>query len=309
MVFIWRKGGQRRAIIHQQRFGNIIFIPGPGNGKYPFCNSLYIDDDVKGIVDPASNEQVLSRLAAGNEIDILLNTHYHEDHFTWNHLFSGAALYVHKEDAPCFASLNNLMQAYGIVDEGEKQIWRQLLEDVYNYRERKPDRLLEDGDVLDFGSTRLEVLHTPGHTPGHISLYCEAQGLLFTGDLDMTAFGPWYGDAVSDIGQTIASIHRLMTVPARTVITAHQMGILKEDLATLARAYLDVIDAREKKIVDFLKAPRTLEEIADQWFIYRKPREPEMFYRFGERGMVAKHLEYLIQNGRAAVENGRYYLT
>ena len=44
----------------------------------------------------------------------------------------------------------------------------------------KADRLLEDGDKIDFGNLTLEVLHTPGHTPGGISLYID--NILFTGD-------------------------------------------------------------------------------------------------------------------------------
>jgi len=291
-----------------QRFGKIVFIPGINKGKFPSCNSLYIDDEVRAIVDPASEKQHLENLAADNAVDVLINSHYHEDHFKYNYLFSKSAFYVHKADAPCFVSIENLMQASGIAGSQEKKNWQSILVGIYNYRERKPDRELADGEILDFGKTRLEVIHTPGHTPGHISLYCEGQGILFTGDLDMTSFGPWYGDAVSDIGQTIASVERLMTIPARTVITSHQMGVLTQDFKTLARDYLGVIQKREDKITDFLQSPRTFDEIAAQWFIYKKPRQPEALYRLLERGMVAKHLEYLIQKQQAARADGKYYL-
>jgi hydroxyacylglutathione hydrolase len=50
-------------------------------------------------------------------------------------------------------------------------------------REVSPDRQLQDGDELDLGRALvLRVLHTPGHTPGSISLYWEREGILFTGD-------------------------------------------------------------------------------------------------------------------------------
>jgi glyoxylase-like metal-dependent hydrolase (beta-lactamase superfamily II) len=166
--------------------------------------------------------------------------------------------------------------------------------------------MLSDGDILDFGHTRLEVIHTPGHTPGHVSLYCEKEGVLFTGDLDMTAFGPWYGDRVSDIDDTIRSVRRLLEIPARTYITSHNMGVLQGDIRQAAEAYLAVIDEREEKIFNFLDAPKTLEEIARQWFIYKKPRQPEAFYLFGERGMAAKHLEHLIIRGLVAREGDLY---
>ena len=43
-------------------------------------------------------------------------------------------------------------------------------------------RFLSDGDRISFGSHELRVLHTPGHTPGGVSFYCEAEKVLFTGD-------------------------------------------------------------------------------------------------------------------------------
>ena len=294
--------------MEQQRFGNLVFIPGNNNGKYPFCNSLFIDDKIKGIVDPASDEQRLAALDRTGPEDMLINSHYHEDHFAFNRLFADARLFVHGKDAACFASLAALLDAYGVAEGSEAAVfWRQILVASFHFQERTPDRELVDGDILDFGGTRLEVIHTPGHTPGHISLYCEQEGVLFTGDLDMTAFGPWYGDRVSDIDATIASVRRLMDIPARIYITSHNMGVLSGDIRSLAEAYLAVIDEREEKIIHFLERPKTLAEIAGQWFIYKKPRQPEAFFMFGERGMVGKHLERLVGQGLVGREDDRYF--
>jgi glyoxylase-like metal-dependent hydrolase (beta-lactamase superfamily II) len=292
--------------MEQRRFGHLVFMPGNNSGKYPFCNSLFIDDEIKGVVDPACDESRLAALPRFGPADLLINSHYHEDHFAFNHLFSDAALLVHGADAACFASLDALLDAYGVMGEEEAVFWRQILVQSFHYKERTPDRLLSDGDILDFGKTRLEVIHTPGHTPGHVSLYCEREGVLFTGDLDMTAFGPWYGDRVSDIDDTVRSVRRLMEIPARVYITSHNMGVMEGDIRQAAEAYLAVIDEREEKIFNFLDAPKTLEEIARQWFIYKKPRQPEAFYLFGERGMAAKHLEHLIAGGKVAREGDLY---
>ena len=295
--------------MEQQRFGNLVFIPGNNGGKYPFCNSLFVDDEIKGIVDPASDEPGLAALARTGPADMLINSHYHEDHFTFNRLFADARLLVHGKDAACFTSLTALLDAYGVEEGSETAgFWRQILVESFHFQERTPDRELVDGDVLDFGGTRLEVIHTPGHTPGHISLYCEKEGVLFTGDLDMTGFGPWYGDRVSDIDDTIASVRRLMDIPARVYITSHNMGVLSGDIRSLAADYLAVIDRRQEKILNYLETPRTLEDVAGQWFIYQKPRQPEAFFMFGERGMVGKHLEHLVAQGLAARDGDLYCL-
>lgn len=286
----------------------MTFIPGENRARYPFCNSLFINDDITAVIDPASDKAQLTALAAPKPVDVIINTHYHEDHFTFNGLFPDADLFVHTEDAPCFQSLDRLMEAYGMTTGAEAEYWQQLLIESFNYKEREPARKLKDGDILDFGKTRLQVIHTPGHTPGHCSFYCEKEGLLYMGDLDLTPFGPWYGDAVSDIGQTIASINRLVEIPARTYVTSHDMGVIESDISGLAAAYLDIIYQREARIAAYLNTPRTLDEIAAQWFVYKKPRQPEAFYMFGERGMVFKHLEYLIQQGRIVREESRYCL-
>ena len=44
------------------------------------------------------------------------------------------------------------------------------------------DRIVHDGEILEIGSMRLEILHTPGHTPGSICIYEKASGVLFSGD-------------------------------------------------------------------------------------------------------------------------------
>jgi glyoxylase-like metal-dependent hydrolase (beta-lactamase superfamily II) len=46
-----------------------------------------------------------------------------------------------------------------------------------------PDRTVEDGDVLEFGASHVKVLHVPGHSPGSICLYLEADKLLVCGDV------------------------------------------------------------------------------------------------------------------------------
>ena len=294
--------------MEEMRFGRLVFIPGDNNGRYPFCNSLYIDDERKAVIDTACNESTLRNLAEERGLDVIINTHYHEDHFTLNYLFPDAELYVHEEDAPCFKSIEKLLEYYGMEEQEYNQFWRDTLIGHFHYQERIPSKEFRDGDILDFGQVKLEVIHTPGHTIGHTSFYCADEGVLFMADLDLTPFGPYYGDRVADIDQTIASVRRLMSIQAEFYITSHEMGIINGDIADMAEAYLAVIDERENDLIQFLEKPRTLEEIVDQWIIYKKPREPKEFYIFGERAMMLKHLERLIKGGRAELRGDRYRL-
>jgi hypothetical protein len=71
--------------------------------------------------------------------------------------------------------------------------------------------------------------------------------------------------------------------------------LFEQDPFELWERYLGVVKIREKKLLDFIKKPRTLEEIAWEWIVYGKPREPKAFYEFGERAHMKKHLEKLMR--------------
>ena len=292
-----------------KRFGNIVFIPGTGGARYPHCNSLFIDDEVKAVIDPGSDQACLRDLAAGRRIDVLLDTHYHEDHTAFNHLFADAALWVHEAEAPCYRSYRTFLEFYGLAECPYRKEWDEFLIGKYHWRERAPSRALKDGDILEFGRTRAHVIHTPGHTVGHICLHFPDEGILFLADYDLTPFGPWYGDFCSGIDQTIESVNRLLAIPARVWITGHQLGIVEEGFEGLAEAYIDVINRREKKLLDALESPMNLDEIVERWIIYGREREPRYFFDLGEREMMRKHLERLVGSGRVMKTGDRYALS
>lgn len=90
----------------------------------------------------------------------------------------------------------------------------------YRVRAAPATRLIEDGDVLDLGDRRLEVVHTPGHSPGGIALFERATGILFSGDIVYD--GPLIEDLVhSDAGDYLRSMRRLLDLPVRVVHGGH----------------------------------------------------------------------------------------
>ncbi|WP_439888106.1 MBL fold metallo-hydrolase [Pseudomonas sp. MBLB4123] len=81
-------------------------------------------------------------------------------------------------------------------------------------------RLIEEGDVLDLGDRALEVLHTPGHSPGGISLWEAATQILFSGDILYD--GPLVEDAYhSNLDDYARSLARLRRLPVRCVHGGH----------------------------------------------------------------------------------------
>ncbi|HFD39919.1 MAG TPA: MBL fold metallo-hydrolase [Anaerolineae bacterium] len=123
------------------------------------------------VIDPGGHPQRILAEIERRELAIryVLNTHAHFDHIDANGPIvkaTGATLALHPADLPL------LKAAGGAALFGLPATPGPL-----------PDLELGDGDELAVGALRFRVLHTPGHTPGHVCFYEAAQGVLFDGDV------------------------------------------------------------------------------------------------------------------------------
>ncbi len=293
--------------MEEQTFGPIRFIPGDNQGRYPYCNSLYVEG-AGVLIDPASNRERLIRLRAEQEVKMVWLSHWHEDHFMHLDLFDDLPLWISPADTPPLADISIFLQWYGFSEE-ERLFWEPLLRDQFHFRPRRPARYLIGGETIRLGDISVDVIATPGHTPGHLAFLFPEPSVLFAGDYDLTRFGPWYGDLFSDIDGTRASLDRLREIPARIVLTGHESGVFEYPPQELWQRYGAVIAERERKLLTVLEKPQSLEEIADAWIIYGKPREPKAFFAFGERVHMIKHLDHLQKRGLVIQENRLYRKT
>ena len=123
------------------------------------------------VVDPgADGEMILSAIARfGMQVKYIINTHGHFDHIGCNRqvqALTGAELLIHEKDLWLLSEAAKSAQQYGLQAEDSPL----------------PSRYLTDGMRLEFGSRSIEVLHTPGHTPGGCSLFLAKEHLVITGD-------------------------------------------------------------------------------------------------------------------------------
>lgn len=98
-------------------------------------------------------------------------------------------------------------------------------------------RLIGEGDVVDLGDRRFQVLHLPGHSPGSIGLYESASQTLFSGDAIYD--GPLLDQIPrSDIAAYRVTMERLLALAPRTIHAGHEHSFGRDRLAELAGAYL-----------------------------------------------------------------------
>ena len=180
------------------------------------CNCTILGDPESGeaiVIDPGDEgPKVLRRLAAhGLKPKAILITHTHLDHVGANQDVkdSGARLMLHEKDLPLYDNLAMQASFIGLETPARADV----------------DEHIHQGDVIRFGAggDSVQVLHTPGHTPGSCSFFVESQNLLLAGD---TLFAGGIGRTDlwgGDYDQEIASIRkRLLPLPDATrVIAGH----------------------------------------------------------------------------------------
>lgn len=284
---------------------SVSVLRGAENGTYPSGNSLLVEGAAETvIIDPSVT--VVARGGAPAPVDAVINSHGHEDHMAGNALFDRARVHVHTEDLPAARSLDGLLDVYGLDGQPRLDFGAQVLEEFF-YQPRPDAKGFEDGDTFDLGGgVIVEAMHLPGHTRGHSGLIID--NVFFLSDIDLTGFGPYYGDAWSDLDQFDESLKRAREVEADWYVTFHHKGII-ESRATFVEmvdAFTAVIGRRHDAMLDFLAEPRSIDDMRAHRFIYR-PHVEHAFADSVETRSAQMHVDRMLRRGEATeVEPGRF---
>ncbi len=148
-------------------------------------------------------------------------SHTHFDHIGCHHEF--AERLVHAAEAAILARPTRaatLADPYVTDEIFEALPPEPYVSAEYRVKGAPATRLLADGDVIDLGDRRFEVVHTPGHSPGGIALFERETGILFSGDIVYD--GPLVEDTYhADPADYYTSMKRLLDLPVRIVHGGH----------------------------------------------------------------------------------------
>jgi hydroxyacylglutathione hydrolase len=175
----------------------------------PFDENTYIVVDEATnravLIDPGAEPEEIAAMVreSGATLDAIWLTHAHLDHIgaiagvrrQWK-----VPVHLHPDDLPLYERATDQADVYGVAFE----------------QPENPDVELSDGDVLHVGGLRFEVIHTPGHSPGHVVFRSEDMvfggDLLFAGSIGRTDF------PLSDPRRMSASLARICELDDATII-------------------------------------------------------------------------------------------
>jgi len=223
--------------------------------------------------------------------DGYLLSHHHEDHVA-GVAASGQPAAIHPDDLLAVTSWTSFAAACGYEDPR----WPAEMIDNFGWRPIELIRPLAPQVSIDLGGVSVRPVHLPGHTPGHCGLVVEPDGVVYLGDIDLTGFGPYYGDQHADLASTRRSLDEVGLMPAAVRTTFHQKGpfFSGSEFAWALQAHRDALDRRHEIVArELARYPDvTAQELVGRGIVYRQDTWP-IWGPEAEVRMIQRHLDEL----------------
>jgi Zn-dependent hydrolases, including glyoxylases len=292
------------------QIGDVEFIWARNSREFFFSNSILIHDTETTLVDPSSNFTYLEQLAARQIVKQVLNTHYHVDHRSLNHLFRNAKFMCHKLDEKPISSFENYLKYADSERESNYIQWLKGIFSTLDILEGYVSVPLKDNELLPLAGQKVRAIHIPGHTPGHLGLLFEDLSLFYSSDIDLTPLGPWYANISSDIDAFIHSINRVKHIHCQHYATSHGGRIYdKETFMEKLSKFESAFEKRDTRILEALQEkPQSLQELSSIGIIFKSSHLSDPLKACFERQMVEKHLARLKRQEQIYQADGIFHL-
>ncbi len=282
---------------------NIFYITGKNNSRFPYCACLYLrGKKLRVLIDVGMGAENLAPVKEMG-IDLLILTHCHIDHRLTRNEILDVPVWCHESEANFLKDREYFYTSMGLKRSGLELSG--LFDFAHGVFDTEIDHRLVDGERIELGGITLETIHTPGHTPGHIAFFNPEHDLLFSGDIDLTPFGPFYGHDFADISDFLASIEKLRQIEAKMVISGHA-GPFNDNLPERFKEYGEVIHSRDRLLLEKLRQPKSIEDFKGSNLFYKAyPDFPDLI-RWFELVHIEKHLMRLKTMGKVRQEDDKW---
>ncbi|WP_018131878.1 MBL fold metallo-hydrolase [Effusibacillus pohliae] len=160
---------------------------------------------------------------------------------------------------------------------------------------------LQEGDTMPVGRIAVRVLHTPGHTRGHLNFWLEDEKLLLSGDNIVGEGTTWIGPPDGNLTDYLSTLRRLRDLQPTMIAPGH--GDMIDNPGEKIEFFIARRLQREQQILRLLQQnPSTVAELVEA--IYRQQVHPSVMW-VAERTVLG-HLEKLLEEKKIRQEGDRY---
>jgi len=291
-------------------FPGLFFIQGRANATYPYSNSILCGEY---LIDTGISPRLIKKLRKEHEVSRVILSHWHEDHISGNYLFKDSEVdfMAHIRDIPIIEDIYKMNEYYGVENTQIGEDFLKLME-AYNLISVKVGAIIEENQILEINDDlKLKILHTPGHTAGHLCFYEMNTKFAFFADYDLTRF-PYYGNIDANLLDFEKSLILLKSLNAEKVAGGHRgliegKSVINEEIDR----YLNIIEKRDERILKFIPeqtTPIKPEDLKNKNLIYRRYSDYEEFELLSEVLMITKHFEKFLVKKLIIPENDGFIL-
>ena len=260
---------------------SITFLEPDDMRLFQACAGVMVKGARKLVIDANMGPETTAFLQSENP-EIAIISHYHLDHGVWGATaeeYTQAQVWVPAGEEPYLTNLDYFLDhtagPHGLASE-----WRDFSVAQCGYRELQEFTSYDPGVLFSDHHVVIECLDTHGHSPAHRSFYFPNDKVLFTGDLGVDRFGPWYGWSECNLQALVAAILSLRQLPVNVLLTSHG-GILTKDIDRAWNLTLNRLVKREKQVATRLEKGFSPDEIISEGvFFQNKSKVPEPMQSF-----------------------------
>ena len=303
--------------VHIEVAPNVHLVRGGNRARFPEANCLLVDETPLTLVDAGTNMEHISRTLSDlghsfTDVEQIILTHFHIDHkghAAEIQKISNCEIICHPLAKKGVETIGGIVEVYGIKEHRFYEPWREYVESImpYVFSEYEVTGTFKDKEPIIVGDTQLIPIHTPGHTHDHTIIGINNFETLLLVDIDLTQFGPWYGNVVSNLSDFRESMSKVIALEPKIGISSHLLDPVEDGLIEKLQKFSAVFDIREEKIIKSVcEGLTTLDDLANAPTIY--PRLPFVPYIIFEEYMLLKHIEDMTERGIIEYNDETIYL-
>ena len=287
---------QRTRITNQ-----LTFLEPDDMRLFKACAGVMIQSTRKLVIDANMGPETASFLQAEKPQAAIIS-HYHLDHGVWGAVAQDqtqAEVFIPSGEEPYLTDIDYFLDhtagPYDLI-----AAWEQFSVAECGYRELERYTAYDPGRFFSDGRMSIVCLDTTGHSPSHRTFYFPEDKVLFTGDMGVDRFGPWYGWEDCDLRQLVASILKLRGLPVDVLLTSHG-GMYTANIGDVWDHALRHLLEREKGVATRLEkglCPETI--VAEGIFFPQKSQVPQpmqSFLTMWDTAMFNHHRKLIEQGG------------